>query len=180
MLFLGVIISVKTSQHKILSLFFILIGMLPLIFSLTVILRKQQIRCEMKERMEKTLLHTMILDEDKVVWIKPGKEIFVNNKMFDIKKTEKTNGKVIFHGLYDEEETALKKNIDNSMKKDQSSQQYLLSNLFSILFGAYHHSGDGEPPVSILCEEKKGIILHPWLQPVLTILTPPPRNMMIT
>ena len=133
----------------------------------------------MKERMEKSLLHTIRIDEDKVVWIKPGKEIFVNGKMFDIKKTEKTNGKVIFHGLYDEEETALKKNIENSMKKDRSSQQYLLSNLFSILFGAYHQSGDTEVPVLILNAEKNGIIIHPWLQPVLTILTPPPRNMMI-
>ncbi len=169
----------KTNQRKIISLFFILLGMLPLVFSLTVILRKQQIRHGMKERMEKSLLHTIVLDEDKVVWIKPGKEIFVDGKMFDIKKAEKTKGKLVFHGLYDEEETALKKNVDNSMEKHRSTQQSLLSNLFALIMGVYHHSDDNNIPGLILCTEEKMLLLHPWSQPVLTILTPPPQNMMI-
>ena len=179
MLFLKIIISVKTTQRKILSLFLIILGMLPLIFSLTVILRKQQIRHEMKERMEKSLLHTVILDEDKVVWMKPGKEIFVDGRMFDIKKSEKINGKIVFQGLYDEEETALKKNIDNSMKNHRSSQQSLLSNLFSLILGAYHHTSDTDVPVLISFTEKKPAIVHHWSQPILSILTPPPQNMMI-
>jgi len=179
MLFLSVIISVKTNQRKILSLFFILLGMLPFIFSLTAILRKQQIRHEMKERMEKSLLHTIILDEDNVVWMKPGKEIFVDGKMFDIKKTEKLNGKIIFHGLYDEEETALKNNINNSMKRDRSSQQTLLTNLFSLILGVYLDPGDADIPVSDLSTEKKAAIIHYWSQPILTILSPPPQGNVI-
>ena len=169
----------KTNQPKILSLFFILLGMLPLIFSLTVIVRKQQVLHRMKERMEKSLLHTIILEQDKVVWMKPGKEILVDGKMFDIKKTEETNGKIVFHGLYDEDETALKENVDNSMEKQRSSQQSLLSNLFSLIMGACHHSDDNEIPDIIFCTEEKMLLLLPWSQPVLTILTPPPQNMMI-
>lgn len=126
--------------------------------------------------MEKSLLHTIILDEDKVVWMKPGKEIVVDGRMFDIKKSEKIDGKIVFQGLYDEEETALKNNINNSMRRDRSSQQTLLTNLFSLILGVYHTPGDTDIPVSDLSTEKKAAIIHHWSQPILTILSPPPQT----
>jgi hypothetical protein len=149
--------------------------MLPVIFSFTVIIRKQQLRHEMREKMEKSLLQTIMIDEDKVVWIKPGKEIFVKGKMFDVKETEKKDSKIVFHGLYDEEETALMKNIDNSLKKQSTSLQNLLNNLFSLLLGVYTNQNEVNYSVDVLSTEKNSGINQIWSQPTLKILTPPPQ-----
>ena len=66
--------------------------------------------------MEESILHTVVLQSDKIQWIRAGEEIELNDRMFDIKDINyHSDGTVTITGLFDEEETALIKQL----KKDQ-------------------------------------------------------------
>ncbi len=124
--------------------------------------------------MEEQLLHRIVLHDYDVRWIKKGKEIWVNGKMFDIKSMKHKNGMTVFYGLYDDEETALKKNMAQAWKKDLPGQQSRLTQLFQCLQGFYFNQDD---PITILSKKSTGRIASP--SPKLpsrykNVPTPPP------
>lgn len=129
----------------------------------------------MEERMETSLLHSITLEEKKVIWIKPGKEILINGKMFDIKNTLKSKGKITFQGLYDEEETALKMNLEKGMHQQNILQKNLLSALFSILQGAYFDKYEPASGLNTVKTKLSSEFTFNWKEPVLFIITPPPQ-----
>ncbi|MEI2738904.1 MAG: hypothetical protein V9F01_08970 [Chitinophagaceae bacterium] len=96
----------------------------------------------MKEKMEVSLLHTISVADNEIHWVKEGKEIWIHGKMFDIKSAEHRDGITIFHGLYDDDETVLKKNFDEGRKKNMSEQNQLLARLFQSLQGVYFTQSD--------------------------------------
>lgn len=98
-------------------------------------MKQQSIRRRMKERMEEQMLRTITLNNSDIHWEKEGKEIWVQGKMFDIKSIEYKNGTTVFHGLFDDEETALKKAFNDGWKKNSSAQNQLLIQLFQNLRG---------------------------------------------
>ena len=129
----------------------------------------------MKERMENQILHSITLADNQIHWSKAGKEIWVDGKMFDIKSTEHKNGKTTFHGLFDEEETLLKKNFANGWKKNLSEQNQLLAQIFQCLNSIYFN-----PPadISVLSESQNNLSFFPspkLLTQCRMILTPPPQ-----
>ncbi len=130
----------------------------------------------MKHRMEEQLLQSIILADNEIHWVKEGKEIWVQGKMFDIKSTEHKKGMTIFHGLYDDDETALKKNFNESWKKNMTKQNQLLAQLFQSLKGIYF-----QPATDIFLTPTKQ---HRWvalsppsiLSQFQAIPTPPPQS----
>ena len=97
----------KHLLKKIVSLAFLLAGFMPVIFTLLFLYKQQQIRHEMKEKLEEEMLHTIIVPVAEVQWVKYKKEIRYEGKMFDIESFTVKNGQYIFNGLYDDDETAL-------------------------------------------------------------------------
>ncbi|MBK9570657.1 MAG: hypothetical protein IPP43_03820 [Chitinophagaceae bacterium] len=165
----------KNIIKKITSFFFILLGFTPLLFVLFITLKQQSIRRHMKQRMEERMLQTIILADGKIAWIKKGKEISVQGKMFDIKSMIHKDGMTTFQGLFDDEETLLNKNFTSGWEKHQTAQNQLLAQLFNSLQHIYFVA----PAKPSIAADKQDHFLS-FTSPALpeqfrTILTPPPQ-----
>ena len=94
----------------------------------------------MKERLEEGLpLHTITLADPMIHWVKKNREILVNGKMFDIKSYTQANGFTTFTGLYDEQETQLKKLAEEGWKKHRSQDNQFLIQLISAFQHLYYN-----------------------------------------
>jgi hypothetical protein len=108
-------------RKKVISVIFrfllLLLPVIPLCYAIVVQVKQEMIQANMKEKTEKALLHKVCMNETEVRWIKYGKEILINGRMFDIKSFLVKNGIATFFGLFDDEETALL----NQIKKDHQN-----------------------------------------------------------
>lgn len=130
----------------------------------------------MKERIEKESLQSIVLDNSEVRWIKEGKEILIEGKLFDIKSSrQQDNNTVIFWGLFDIEETELEKSLYKKLDKNLAEQNQLLAQLFHYLQNIYFN------PATDVCvlsgsTFSSGILSSPkLLTQFRVILTPPPQ-----
>jgi hypothetical protein len=159
--------------RKLSILLFSLPAILPLIITLSFQLRQQQVRHRMKEVLETSLLKTIIVPEDNVIWIEEH-EIWVEGRMFDIHEYTRKDGNYIFHGLFDEDETRLVKNLmeDNDLNKLESQA---LTGIFSFLKQIHFTetiSGEKINPVS----PQHGEFLSLFIPAIFySVTTPPPR-----
>jgi len=163
------------SLKKIAAFFLLLIGAMPILFTLLFLIRQQMIRYNMREKLEEQLLCTIILTNSEVDWVKNNKEIRVNNKLFDIKSFTVKNGHYVFTGLFDEDETALNKTFNNDLNEKDEQENQSLVELSQLLQSLY--SGDPSDVLAINNELQKHA--HPILlyipSPIKNILTPPPQ-----
>ena len=120
------------------------ISMLPVLLVLFFIYRKEAIRHHMKEELEKQSLHVVTVKNNDIIWVKAGKEIFLNGKMFDIKTTETKNGYTTFKGLYDKEETTLKQLLDEGWGKKGTDKTNVISYFFQLLKGLFNEKDISE------------------------------------
>jgi hypothetical protein len=122
---------VKTATRKITGIFFLLLGIAPLLFVLFISIQKETIHQRMKQRLETRQLKTIVLPENAVVWIDKH-EISINGQMFDIDSKKLENGIYTFTGLYDDDETELIKQQQGTTEKDKQ-QNKLLAQFFKNL-----------------------------------------------
>ena len=168
--------NVRTAIEKSTGIFFLLLGCTPWLFILVFCIKQQSIRHEMKEKLEQNIpLYSINIADNEVVWVKKGKEITVNGKMFDVKTAKSDNGITTFTGLYDEDETLLKKQLAESWQKKSSGENKTLLQLIVSLQNVFYET----PGVELLCQREISqyyLFDHSGL-PVnfKLILTPPPR-----
>ena len=106
-------------NQKITSIFLLAIILAPLSYMFILQSRQQQIRHRMKEELEQSLLQELVIPTGELQWFKPGKEIVVDNQLFDIKSIRYSeDGNAYITGLFDKEETILV----YQMKKDGDEQ----------------------------------------------------------
>lgn len=87
----------------------------------------------MKEKLEEKMLQTIVLGEKDVNWFKPGKEIVLEGKMFDIKSARyQDDGFVVFTGLFDEEETLLVKQLKQKQQDENTNGNKQLVQLLQL------------------------------------------------
>jgi hypothetical protein len=166
----------KPAIKKISTLLFILLGFAPLLFIIFTGIRQQAIRHSMKHRLESKMLHTVTLAEQNVQWIKEGKEILINGKMFDVKKFEQIdNGKIIFTGLYDEEETLLVNQVKKNQQNDNNTGGRLLAQFFQLLQITYDNTSIETFTFSFSSNNYFPGNEHRPTSQLITILTPPPQ-----
>lgn len=89
----------------------------------------------MKEKLETDKLQTIVLPEEKVIWMDKH-EIWVNEHMFDIHSKELVNGVYTFTGLYDEDETELVKK-ERQATGNSNEQNKILAHFFKQLPAFY-------------------------------------------
>ncbi len=117
--------------QKNIALFFITSMLLPVLYSVLLQAHQSVIRHKMKEKMEAALLVHMVLPVSELHWVKPGKEIFLNQQMFDVKTMNYgANGTVSISGLYDELETALMQHLKTKQQDEQSRGNAMLVQFF--------------------------------------------------
>jgi hypothetical protein len=130
----------------------------------------------MKEELEKDIpKQVIVIPDSDILWVKKGKEIFVNGKMFDIKTITSHNGFTTFTGLYDEEETALKKQLaDDWNKKAPQRNQLLVQLIFSLKCTLSANYTDGAV-VSAIRKKRPHLFKSQLPDNYRKILTPPPQ-----
>ena len=164
----------KTTIKKITASSFILLGFAPVLFTAFFVLKQRQIRHRMKEQMEIQQLHTILLASDEVVWVKAGKEILLDGKLFDIKLTEQKNGIITFQGLFDEEETYLIARQQMNQEEESNDNTKILASFF----GLFEISPENNNSVFVVYTKNKQRFpcYTSSLSAVFSsVITPPPR-----
>jgi hypothetical protein len=162
----------KNRIKKIASIFFLALTLMPLISSSFLIIRLKIVQHEAKEKLEKGMLQTLVLNKNEFNWFKINKEISIDGKLFDVKSFSEKNGWYVFKGIYDHDETALNKNINNSI--NEKANQFL-TGLFQMLFSAHSSNFPELPPIGKMVVSSFPLIVQDISSPVKDILTPPPQ-----
>jgi hypothetical protein len=164
---------VKPATKKIISLFFILVGLAPLLYIPIITVKKHEVRHRMKEKMERQTLQTIVLPEGEVVWMDKH-EIWVNEHMFDIHSKELKNGIYTFIGLYDEEETTLVLKEKNATRKNKEENK-ILAQLFQCIHTIFYKPHAAICHVAFQHDNNSTLISGEAVAQFKEILTPPPR-----
>jgi len=167
---------VRTATKKIAGILFMLLGTTPWLFVFIFIIRQEAIRHEMKEELEKDIpKQVLVIPDNDIHWVKKGKEIFVHGRMFDIKTMISRDGLTTFTGFFDDQETALKKQLTEGWNKNAPQRNQLLVQLiFSLQCTLAANSPDGLTG-NIRKETIPALITPALPDSYKVILTPPPQ-----
>jgi hypothetical protein len=136
-------------------------------------IKQQQLKNEARARLEKLNLKRIVLSASEFQWTEAGKEITIHGELFDIKSYSQKNGKFIFFGLFDKEETTLDK-LEHDWRNNQEESKFL-TQLFQVLQSVIHNSTPTKAP------DKKLANQYPYPGPdklqfqSKKVITPPPR-----
>ena len=112
----------------------IIIILLPVVIYISLCIHKNIVSHQMEERLENASLKTILLKKDAFTWVKMNSEIEIKGKLFDVKSYKVLNDEILFTGLFDEDEDAIKKKIDLLTSKNKQTNfpiQKLLKVLLS-------------------------------------------------
>jgi len=114
----------NAKKISVLALFIVLVAPLaaPLILQLKILF----IEIKAKERLERTQLITIHVSRENFTWAKPGEEIILGGKLFDVKQILQKEKDFVVTGLFDEQETNLGKKLDKLWQEHRSRQGLLL------------------------------------------------------
>lgn len=163
----------RNRNRSFISLLLLLPVLIPLLFIVINDLNKWQIKYRSHERFSSYVsLVQLRIPESEVKWM-DKKEIFVNGRMFDIKKSALKNGWYTFTGHYDDPETKL-------LRKQQRTQQQkaghqTLLQVFKSLQQLYHEPQEpGILPAGPALPQP--LLRNSSLQTAyLSVSTPPPQ-----
>lgn len=116
----------------------LLVGIITPTFLLSFLqIKKLTTRFNMKHKLEASLLHKVKIDNHQVHWVKKGKELIINNRLFDVEKWHYTNNSIIVYGLYDDDETLLSLQLNDLLKKRFPDYNKTTNQLFHFLQNLY-------------------------------------------
>jgi hypothetical protein len=127
----------------------------PMMYSAKTIIKRSLHKREMLQKLEQSPLALIKLPNSQVQWFEKGREIVVNNRMFDVKSWKVVGDSAIFQGLWDDKETALNKIIWKSAERKKEQQAVFK---FQKLISTWSFS-------------EKNIQLFCWVQPDNSIYT---------
>ena len=105
----------------------------PIIFQVNILL----IKMEAKERFEMNNLETFRIKKADVSWTDAGKEMRINDRLFDVEEYKDNGDEFLVKGLFDDSETALEKQIEQLWDQQKSKNGILLLKYFQFLSNNY-------------------------------------------
>src|SRR5687768_10547755 len=101
----------------ILTVGFILLSGLPVTYSLCFLINKACIQHRMREETHSAELTTLILEKKDLHWMEEGRELLIDERMFDLVRITSINDdKVEVTGVYDDAETELYAQLNKSLE----------------------------------------------------------------
>ena len=91
---------------------------MPLFISVGLFIKQKVIQLQRRQRFETELVQTITIPSEKIYWVKQGKEILVNGRLFDVKSFTTTGNHMTLTGFYDHEEDKLVKHFTNLIHDD--------------------------------------------------------------
>jgi hypothetical protein len=123
--------------------FLLLLIAAPMLLSLVMLFQRSQLRQQMEEALEKECLQTIVIAKTAVVWENNGSELLIDGqRLFDVQETEDLGDKIVFTGLFDEQETTIKEKLS---KLGNNGNQQILLGFFIPLFVSQLHSPVPQP-----------------------------------
>jgi len=110
----------------------------PLFFSVSVLVKQQIVQYQRNEKFSKEILQTITISSTTVYWIKPGKEILFNGKLFEVKFYVKKGNNISLTGFFDDKEDKLVQQIVKlALQKNQSGSPLSEPAIKFLFFPAY-------------------------------------------
>ncbi|WP_290795162.1 hypothetical protein [Flavihumibacter sp. UBA7668] len=104
------------------------IMLLPLYLSVDHMIRQHAVKIKMQTALKGTELTTVLLQPQELRWLKPGKEIWLNESFFDVLAIDSSSLPWKVRGLYDPEDTKLHMKLIRLLhKQDKQEDQALVS-----------------------------------------------------
>lgn len=95
----------------------------PVFLGTVFLIKQNMIQNQMRDRIELISLQTVTTNLSDIKWIKEGKEVVIDGKLFDVKSFNITGKRIILTGLFDKDEDTLITKMKNELqqKKDGNS-----------------------------------------------------------
>lgn len=116
------------------ALTLLMLTALPLFFAAGIFIKQTVLQQQIRQRFETETLQTINISATDIVWVKPGKEILNNGKLFDV-KSFKTLGIIVeLTGFYDHKEDKLVNQIKRLIEKKEDSSNPVNQLVVKFLF----------------------------------------------
>jgi hypothetical protein len=164
-------------RKKILSILFLLIFAVPVGCTIAYWTAVKINAYQMEESLEQSLLETVLIDSNELVWVTMGKEAFIKGKFFDVKSSAIINGKIILTGLFDTTEDAIAKKITSLQNNKSDSSSPVFSMLAKLLCPAILQQYGSTSILTILFKKDKfpALLYVKYCNPLAGVTTPPPN-----
>jgi len=95
---------------------------------------RQEIKFRIKQGIPDSEIHRIVFDaNEKINWVRDGKEFRLKNQMFDIIRKEIVSGQVIFYCINDKQEEQLFANLDELVAKQLNDENSSKGNAARLL-----------------------------------------------
>lgn len=120
------------------ALVLLLLLAIPVLFSVTVLLKQKIVQYQREERLGKERLQTITVSSKNIFWIKPGKEVLVDGRLFDVKAFKTEGGNISLTGFFDNKEKILVEQIVKlTSHKNQSGIPFNQAAIKFLFFPVY-------------------------------------------
>ncbi|MFM2139294.1 MAG: hypothetical protein RJA57_1601 [Bacteroidota bacterium] len=168
---------VKRVNRSIFVWTLLLLLLAPTGWTLWTRLQQSAIRHRMEERLEATLLQEYLISKGQLRWVRLGKELLLEGKLFDVKRIENVpDGRLKICGLFDEEEQALTKLIRERQEERQKQQHTHLIHLLQMPQALDTLHFTTERPVRRHRNDRAGGSSDPLSDGIRRVPTPPPQG----
>jgi hypothetical protein len=132
----------------------------------------------MEEKLEEEQLTSVTISANDFTWYEEGKEIIINDHLFDVKNiTKMPSDSLLVSGLYDYQEQKLHNDLDNWMKNEGNSSNQNSQTIVKWLSCLYDDkiSSQVEYSADYKALERQIYSTLTFERIALKVLTPPPR-----
>lgn len=112
----------------------LLIWAIPLFYSVSVLVKQQIVQSQRNEKFSKEKLQTITVSSSAIFWVKPGKEILYQGKLFDVKSYITKDGNISLTGFFDHKEDKLVQQIVKLAMQKNKSDHPLNQQVIEFLF----------------------------------------------
>lgn len=164
-------------SKKILFLLLFAALLIPAITPLIIQIKIAWIKMEAERRLETNNLQVVHIPVKNVKWVKQGKEMIINNRLFDVKDFLQNATEIIVTGIYDDIETALEKQNDRLWQQQKSEQGVLVFKYFQVLAQSFlpQHLIHLKNMLPVQ-KNYAGEIVSSYKEIIIQIPTPPPET----
>lgn len=115
-------------KKQIMATGMILLMAMPLFFSTASLIKQKWIQYQHEIMQASLSMQTLTIQHEDLHWVKPGKEIILDGKLFDVKSILSIDGAVVVTGFFDEKETELVRQM-NRISETQSGNQHSMNSI---------------------------------------------------
>lgn len=113
------------NQKKITAWGLLLLVAIPIFFSVSILVKQKILHFQRDKKFEKETLQIVVVSAENIYWVKPGKEILLDGKLFDVKSYTRKGNNISLLGFFDHKEDKLVQQIvEREKHKNRSDSPF--------------------------------------------------------